>query len=153
MTSSFSEHSIQFRPYERTDLTACLALFDANCPQYFAPNERTDYAEFLQVRTEHYIVCLIERCVVGAFGIYPIDQRNAALHWILLSPSTQGRGLGTAIMNRVIAQMRRNGHSSLNISASHRSAPFFARFGAQEISTVPHGWGPDMHRVEMLLEI
>ena len=30
----------QFRPYEAADRERCLALFDANCPAYFAANER-----------------------------------------------------------------------------------------------------------------
>ncbi|WP_242112849.1 hypothetical protein [Luteimonas aquatica] len=44
-----------------------------------------------------------------------------------------------------------SGRPTLHISASHKSAPFFARFGALETARVPDGWGPGMHRVEMRL--
>jgi GNAT superfamily N-acetyltransferase len=130
-----------------------LALFDANCPEYFALNERSDYAQFLDARLDNYNVCLLGDSVVGAYGLYPLPEGGAALHWILLSPSVQGRGLGSAIMTRVISEMKRSGHSFLRISASHKSAPFFARFGAIELSTVVDGWGPGMHRVEMQLSL
>ena len=39
--------NVTFRSYVSTDKSVCLKLFDANCPEFFAPNERVDYAEFL----------------------------------------------------------------------------------------------------------
>ncbi len=54
-------------------------------------------------------------------------------------------------MRRVLAAVRTKGAAVLHMAASHRSAPFFARFGARETATTPHGWGPDMHRVDMEL--
>lgn len=144
---------LRFRPYEDTDRSACLALFDANCPEYFAPNERCDYSQFLEARPDNYNVCLLGGFVVGAYGLYPLAEGGAALHWILLSPAVQGRGLGSAIMTRVISEMKHAGRSVLRISASHKSAPFFSRFGAIELSTAVDGWGPGMHRVEMQLSL
>ncbi len=140
-----------FRPYQPADRPACLALFDENCPEYFALNERDDYAAFLDHRAENYLVCVLADRLVGAYGLYPVNGGGAALHWILLSPSVHGMGLGSIIMNRLVGQVRAGGLLPLLISASHKSAPFFARFGAVETSTTPDGWGPGMHRVEMQL--
>ena len=140
-----------FRRYETTDQPACLSLFDANCPAYFAPNEREDYAHFLSCRSDLYQVCMLGERIVGAFGLYPSSEGGSALHWILLSPLAQGHGLGSIVMSRVISESRTNGCSIIHISASHKSAPFFAKFGAVELSTILDGWGPGMHRVEMRL--
>lgn len=142
---------LQFRRYEPADRSSCLALFGENCPEFFAPNEHEDYVEFLDNRTQNYFVCLLNDRVVGAYGLYPLAGGGAALHWIMLSPSAQGVGLGSAIMARVLDDLRGSARSPLHISASHKSAPFFAKFGAVEISTTPDGWGPGMHRVEMQL--
>ena len=38
----------RFRGYRPPDESACLALFDENCPAFFAPNERDDYLVFLR---------------------------------------------------------------------------------------------------------
>jgi GNAT superfamily N-acetyltransferase len=149
----FSHTGPQFRSYEASDRSACFALFDTNCPLYFAPNERSDYESFLDARAQSYRVCCVDNRIVGAFGVYPIDKTNAALHWILLAPSSQGQGVGSAIMANVIFEMQHNGRSVLHISASHKSAPFFAKFGARIVSRIPDGWGPGMHRVEMQLSI
>jgi GNAT superfamily N-acetyltransferase len=138
-----------FRPYRLTDRPACLAIFDENCPAYFALNERDDYCAFLDSRLEHYRVCVLDDRIVGAYGLYPVAGGGTALHWILLAPSAQGLGLGSIIMSRVFDDVRAQGRFPLYISASHKSAPFFARFGAIETSRVMDGWGPGMHRVEM----
>jgi len=138
-----------FRAFAAADTTACLMLFDANCPEYFAPNERADYRAFLDAAPEGYAVCELGGAIAGAYGVHAIDDGNAALHWILLAPAAQGRGLGAAIMSRVARTLDQRGHRVLHISASHRSAPFFARFGAVEDARIVDGWGPGMHRVEM----
>ena len=52
--------TLQFAPYADGDREACLALFDANCPTFFAPNERADYAAFLDQCPPDYQVCRLE---------------------------------------------------------------------------------------------
>ncbi|MGK2858134.1 MAG: GNAT family N-acetyltransferase [Thermoanaerobaculia bacterium] len=147
MTGEFT-----FRPYEPRDRDACLRLFDENCPVYFAANERSDYALFLDDAEGRYELCLVGDAVVGACGLFPDSVGRMALRWILLAPEVQGRGLGTAIMRRVVSELRQSGIATLRISASHKSVPFFARFGAREDATLLDGWGSGMHRVEMHLD-
>lgn len=140
---------VRFRAFTAADTAACLVLFDANCPEYFAPNERADYCAFLDTVPDDYEVCELDGAIVGAYGVHAIDDDNAALHWILLAPAAQGRGIGAAIMSRAVRTLGQRGHGTLHISASHKSAPFFARFGAVEDARIIDGWGPGMHRVEM----
>lgn len=143
----------QFRDFMAADRTSCLLLFDMNCPAYFAPNERDDYAQFLETHASQYKVCLLDGHIVGADGLYATDADNRALHWILFSPAIHGFGLGSMVMSRVIDEAKASNASLLHISASHKSAPFFARFGATELSTTTDGWGPGMHRVEMRIAL
>jgi GNAT superfamily N-acetyltransferase len=143
---------LSFRPYASADREECLRLFDANCPEFFAPNEGSDYADFLATRSQTYRVCEREGHIIGAYGLNPAEP-GTALNWILLSPASQGQGVGSMIMKRIIAEIRASGGSPLHISASHKSAPFFAKFGADEISRVRDGWGRGMHRVEMRIDL
>ncbi len=140
-----------FRSYQAADRDACLGLFDANCPEFFAPNERADYLEFLSTVAGEYQVCLLSKRIVGVYGLLPEPPGGVALRWILLAPEAQGRGLGSIMMARVLEALRARQATSLYIGASHKSAPFFARFGARELATTPDGWGPGMHRVDMRL--
>jgi hypothetical protein len=59
---------LRFKRYESADGTLGLGLFDENCPEFFAPNEREDYIEFLNSRTQSYFVCLLGDRIVGAYG-------------------------------------------------------------------------------------
>lgn len=147
-----------FRPYQPADLVACLALFDGNCPEFFAPNERDDLVEFLASPPAGYEVCLLEDKIAGAFGVLRQAQ-GQTLRWIMVSHMAKGQGLGRIIMDRAIATVRAQGggqgdsaaREPLHIAASQKSAPFFAKFGAREVRRTTDGWGPGMHRVDMLL--
>ena len=142
----------RFRPYTENDADVCLKMFDANCPRYFAPNERADFAAFLATNPNGYELCLVDGTPVGAFGLTGHDALGS-LNWIMIVPSTQGAGVGGAIMRRIIERGRTQRLRRIDIAASHKSQGFFAKFGAITMSTTPNGWGPGMHRVDMELTI
>jgi GNAT superfamily N-acetyltransferase len=144
-------NNVTFRPYLPADKLACLGLFDTNCPEFFAPNERLDYVSFLDAKQLGYELCLVGGDIVGAFGLLDYGLQHKNLHWILLNPRSQGKGIGSAIMDRVFALARTSGVSLVAIAASHKSAPFFAKFGAVKSAVIDNGWGPGMHRVDMEL--
>jgi GNAT superfamily N-acetyltransferase len=142
--------AIAFAPYDAAARDRCLALFDANCPEFFAPNERADYADFLDRHGGAYTTCTVDAEIVGAFGVIAASEPGRMhLNWILIDPASQGVGLGRAIMTETRRLAQLSGGSCVDIAASHRSAPFFGRFGARELSRTPDGWGPGMHRVDM----
>ncbi|WP_180127724.1 GNAT family N-acetyltransferase [Rhodoferax sp. BLA1] len=144
---------VHFRPYSRTERETCLGLFDANCPEFFAPGERADYASFLDTSSACYELCLVQGQVVGAFGLTGHERLRRSLSWILLHPSSQDMGIGTAVMARVIRLAISLGLELVAIAASHKSAPFFTKFGAVIHGFISDGWGPGMHRVDMGLAI
>ena len=142
----------EFRAYRNGDRDACLQMFDENCPEFFAPNEREDYAAFLAGAEGEYTIVLDSGRIAGAFGLAPHGDA-LALRWILFARAMQGRGLGAAVMSRALEAMRTRSVTVLHIAASHKSAPFFARFGAQPVTTTADGWGPGMDRVDMVLTV
>lgn len=143
---------VAYRPEHRA---GCLAMFDANCPDFFAPNERADFVTFLDEEGEGYRVCLDEAGQVAAgFGVYGRGESGrVSLNWILVDPTRQGGGWGRGIMDRTLELARAARAGTIDIAASHRSAPFFARFGAVETGRIADGWGPGMHRVDMELAV
>lgn len=120
---------------------------------YFTPNERSDYIQFLDANPEGYEVCVLDEKLVGAFGLIDDREQSNALRWILLDPLSQGHGIGSAIMERVADLARASGLPSVDIAASHKSAPFFAKFGAVNRAIIENGWGPGMDRVDMVLHL
>ena len=144
---------VTFRPYSRNDREICLGLFDANCPEFFAPNERADYLQFLEKGPGGYELCLIDNELAGAFGLIGNADSRRRLNWIMLDPRFQGLGAGRAIMERVVALAASATIKAVDIAASQKSARFFARFGAVTLKVVDNGWGTGMHRVDMELSI
>jgi GNAT superfamily N-acetyltransferase len=144
----------EFEPYSAADRASCLALFDDNCPEFFAENERRDYATFLDSSPAGYRVCRVDGQVVAAFGVIDTGvPGRRRLNWILVARRAQRGGIGVAMMREAERVARDAGVHIVDIAASHRSSPFFARFGAHETGRIENGWGPGMHRVDMELPV
>ena len=144
---------ISFQRYEPGDYAACLALFGANSPEFFAPNEEADYREFLTASPDWYEVCIRTGDVIGAYGLEQIRPSTGAVRWILLHPTAHGAGIGSRVMNRLIERARASGLTTVLIAASQKSAPFFARFGAVVLEERANGWGPGLDRIDMILKL
>ena len=142
---------VSIRPFEPADSGVCLALFDENSPEFFAPGERGSYIDFLDKAADDYAVCMISAKIVGAYGLCIVSKGVLTLRWILIARAAQKQGVGRAIMTRALAGLRALKANKLEIAASQKSAPFFAKFGARTIKTTPDGWGPGLHRVDMEL--
>ncbi|GLO62517.1 hypothetical protein MACH09_30250 [Vibrio sp. MACH09] len=145
--------NISFRQYLMSDEDECLSLFDKNCPEYFAVNERKDYEEFLAQVMDGYLVCQLDKEIIGAFGLFSENNGRVKLDWILLSPDKQCHGIGSFIMGHVLSQAIDLKAKVMVISTSHKAYQFFEKHGAVVLSEVENGWGPNMHRVEMELPI
>ncbi|MEM7348672.1 MAG: GNAT family N-acetyltransferase [Chloroflexota bacterium] len=148
-----NDKSRTLQDFTSAHIPRCLEIFDANCPQYFAPNERDDYLEFLNDPIPTYQVVLLGEVIVGGVGLSPSVQNRARLSWILLDPTLQKSGIGAFIMDTVITRSKQQHIEIVDIAASHLSEPFFARFGATRQQYIEHGWGPEMHKVDMTLSI
>ncbi|MFN1619399.1 GNAT family N-acetyltransferase [Vibrio rotiferianus] len=146
-------NNISFRAFLPSDKERCLQIFDENCPKYFATNERDDYAAFLEGNPEGYEVCLLNGVVVGAYGLSGDTKQFHSLNWILISPKAQGMKIGHEFMSRAIHRAEQLNIPQIKIAASHLSAPFFAKYGAVELNYIPDGWGVDMHRIDMELNL
>ena len=142
-----------FRPFASSDRESCLAIFDANCPEFFAVHERIDYEQYLKTHSDEYEVCEIEGAVVAGFGIASDSRNESRLNWIMVDPKAKASGLGTSIMSRVISRSMKSQSGLIRIAASHKSAPFFAKFGAVATKHTEDGWGDGMHRIDMELRL
>lgn len=145
---------MKFLIYNRSYFDECLQLFDENCPEYFAENERQDYIGFLNKGCSDYLIGVSDGFVAAAFGVISnAESSRARLVWIMVSPKFKGSGIGVQMMNHAKKTVSKNKSSAIDIAASQLSAPFFAKFGAIELNRVQNGWGPDMHRIDMEIRL
>ncbi|CAH0993058.1 hypothetical protein SIN8267_03197 [Sinobacterium norvegicum] len=130
-----------------------MALFDANCPEFFALNERKDYVEFLAAKPAGYELCLKNGRIVGAFGLFGLGAARGCLDWTLISPACQGGGIGSSVMERVIVEAKAAQIAVIDIATSHKAYRFFEKKGAVKIGEQLNGWGQGMHRIDMKLAV
>ncbi len=144
----------RIEPYQLKYIEQCLALFDCNCPTYFAFNERDDYRQFLQTRPPHYHLYFQDDSLVAAYGLM-IDchAQCSRIQWIMVRADMAGSGVGRMMMNTAVDVSICNQLTRIEIAASQHSAPFFERFSAKQIDYVENGWGPDMHKIDMVISL
>ena len=69
-------------------------------------------------------------------------------HWYLplvgVDPIAQGRGLGTALMQHVLADLDRAGLTAYLEATSPRNRALYERHGFEEIGVIQHGESPPM---------
>jgi N-acetylglutamate synthase-like GNAT family acetyltransferase len=145
--------NIRFRQYTQHDKKSCLGIFDLNCPEYFAPNERDEYEEFLDEIPNGYQVCLIDDIISGAFGLFKKGKNESRLNWILIDPNTQGTGLGSLFVDKAIQSAKELKTSIIHIATSQEAYKFFQKKGAIIVLETKNGWGPNMDKIEMELHI
>ena len=146
--------SIEYLDYNERYFCECLELFDENCPRYFLENEKEDYIDFLNKSRSGYFVGSMGSLVVSAFGVTSeLTSSRGRLSWILVSKKFQGNGIGTEMMDFVKKTAIEKKLTSIDIAASHLSALFFKKFGAIELNKIPNGWGENMHRIDMEMNL
>lgn len=141
------------RPYRSEDRDACLGLFDANVPNFFAAAEREEYASDLAavdgVRA-HYLLLVQDGRVLAAGGLWRGAGGVARLVWGIVAPEWQGQGLG----RRLVAERLRiaagvAGLRQVDLTTSPATQGFYARLGFSVTRVVPDGLAPGLDAVDM----
>jgi GNAT superfamily N-acetyltransferase len=146
--------SFDFRPYTPDDRAACLALFSANTPDWFAPHEQEQYESFLDDVPSAYFVMLDGTgAIAGAGGIeIELARKVAWLTWGMVDPTRHGQGLGKSLLEFRLDRLRANLHiSRVCIDSSQLTAPFYEKYGFTTQRIIPDGYAKGLHRHEMEL--
>jgi hypothetical protein len=130
------------RDYTSNDRAPCLALFDSNVPEFFAPSERNEYSNFLDHLPGPYLVIYSpSEGIVAAGGYYVTEQANlGALAWGLVTRAWHRRGVGGQLLQTRLSRLRASGVDTVRVRTSPGSRGFFERSGFRLVSVVPHGF-------------
>lgn len=149
--------SVEFRPYRKADKPACLALFESNTPPFFDPSERPLFDVFLDEPEGAYFVLEQEGRLLGCGGFIidpPADAPVARFSWGMVDRSSHGDGLGRALTEHRLAEIRRiGGIASACLATTPMIAPFFAHMGFVQGKVIEDGFAQGLDKVEMRMEI
>jgi predicted GNAT family N-acyltransferase len=142
------------RAYRAADAAACLALFDGNTPDYFAPGERADFARFLDALAgEHgYLVIEAAGRVVACGGLTLSPDGTAGFCWGMVARQRQRQGLGRQLALARLQQARQHPQvRQVVLSTSQHTEAFYAGLGFRVTGRVANGHGPGLDAVDMRL--
>jgi N-acetylglutamate synthase-like GNAT family acetyltransferase len=146
------------RPYAPPDLTACLAVFDGNVPDFFAPTEREEFRAHLLALPDTapaYLVLTHAGGVVACGGLTVANgQGDARLVWGMVSRDWQGRGLGRRLLQERLSLARGLlGLRTVSLSTSQHTRGFYAGAGFVLTGVVRDGFGAGLDQCDMVLTL
>ena len=147
---------MRLRDYQPADREACLALFEGNVPDYFAPTERADFEAFLDAIAFPYLVIEDEDGLVGCGGWArrSSDPGVVDFCWGMVRRDRHKSGLGRRLLEARLAQARAAGDvRSVMLQTTQHSEGFFARYGFVTRQVVANGFAPGFHLHDMRLDL
>lgn len=149
---------ITSRRYRTDDLLACLAIFNGNVPEFFAPEERAEFHDFLneiKVHDDLYLVLTQAGRVIACGGL-TIDRhaRQAILAWGMVDRAHHGQGIGTQLTQARMAQAWADPRiDRVVLATSQHTQGFYAGFGFAVTQITPNGFGAGLDRWDMSLNL
>ncbi len=143
------------RPYAPADRAACLAVFDACTPRFFAPGERPLFETWLDAPPKGVAYRVIERDGrVVAGGGWMRRGATATLCWAMVEPGLHCQGLGGRLVRARLETLRGTpGVRRVRLGTSFQTRGFYERFGFRVAGVTPDGYGPGLDRVDMTLRL
>jgi GNAT superfamily N-acetyltransferase len=144
------------RDFVFSDRSACLAIFDGNCPPYFALEERVLFDDFLAAPPCPYVVLVDDLGVIVGCGGFDTNagEGNASLCWGMVARELHGQGVGQILLELRLERIAQYGISEVLIETSQHTARFFQKSGFNTVAVTPDGFGPgvDCYRMMRVLE-
>lgn len=145
--------AVQLRAYAASDFAACMALFDSNVPQFFAPHERPEFEDWLRAVPQDYLVAEQDGRVVACGGWYARGD-EARLCWGLVARDQHRSGVGRALLAARLQALRETpGVRAVTITTSQLSEGFFVKHGFEVTEREANGLAPGLDRVEARLDL
>jgi len=154
--STMNGADVNVRSYTPQDRVACLAIFDGNTPDFFAPFERAEFAAYLDTASANYLVLETATGVIIGCGGYYVKPVGgvAGLAWGMVDRAWHKRGFGRVLLEARLALLRSSPDAELvRVNTSQNSRGFFERCGFRVLRVVPSGYAQGIDRVESELAL
>ncbi|HSM62150.1 MAG TPA: GNAT family N-acetyltransferase [Longimicrobiales bacterium] len=147
---------LTLRAMRRSDVPACLRLFDGHVPGAFVPEEREEYRAFLSDPPGPVLVlCDSDGEILAAGGVAAEkDPAVGSLCWGIVDAARQRAGLGRLLLlARVVAMFEVLGCRIARLETLEETAGFFGSLGFETTAVRGGGHPGGRGAVEMRLEL
>ncbi len=144
---------IHYRVFYPQDLDQCLAIFEGNCPEFFAIPEQKQFAQYLGKEKLPYFVLIDPDEKIVACGGFVVESNIAELAWGMVERNRHGQGLGTLLFNFRLVEIRKAKAVALKMDTNQHSLGFYLRLGFKIQSKIPNGYAEGLDRFDLLLDL
>ena len=145
---------MNIRPYNKDDLSECLAILTSNVPEYFVAGDRQELTDFLTNSEDPYLVGEQDGKLVACGGWYVNNDGIGGLTWGMVSKPFHAQGLGEQLLQYRLQCLRQHGKChTIKINTAQVVQGFFARHGFKVVEITPDGFGPGLDWVVMTLDL
>ena len=147
---------VRVRDYEPADREACLAVFDTNVPTYFVPEEREQFAAYLDDLSGPYLVLEDLDGLVVACGGWAVERGSdtADLCWGMVRQDLHRGGLGRRLTEERLEAVRaRTAAEAVTLATSQHTTGFYERLGFVVVAVEKDGFAPGLDRCDMELRL
>ncbi|PTX22732.1 N-acetylglutamate synthase-like GNAT family acetyltransferase [Pontibacter mucosus] len=143
------------RPYTPADKAQLLYLLRLNIPTYFAPEEESDFAGYLEKEVEDYFVVEEAGELLGAGGVnYFPEEGVARISWDVIHPNHQGKGIGSRLLqHRINILKAKPGINTVIVRTTQLVYRFYEKQGFALEKTEKDFWakGFDLYQLRLPL--
>lgn len=142
------------RNYRETDFDQVLSLLEMNIPAAFAPEEASDFENYLKEAREDYFVVEESGRLIACGGInYFPEEDLARLSWDMVHPEFHGKGIGSQLVRHRIAFLKSQQIQEVQVRTSQFAAAFYANHGFETAEIVSDYWAKGFDLVDMRLRM
>ncbi|MFF1946071.1 GNAT family N-acetyltransferase [Rhodococcus qingshengii] len=142
------------KEYRNSDYADCLEIIRGNTPDFFAPEEISEFEEFLTELRSSYYVVEVDGTIVACGGWSLRPDGSASLCWGMVKRSEHRKGIGSYLLDERLQLIRSEGSvSSVALVTSQHSQPFFERLGFDVVGIEPDGFSLGLDAVHMRFQI
>ena len=80
-----------------------------------------------------HIACQDKEQLIGFVDVVSNNVTDAYIQDLMVHPNVQGKGIGTALMNRAIALLKEKHIYMISVIFEEKLFPFYKRFGFQNM--------------------
>ena len=144
------------RGYSPADREACLLIFESNVPDFFLESERAVFGAFLKELPGPYFVIEDDAGAVVACGGYAVEPqtRQADLCWGMVRRDLHRRGIGDFLLRERLSSLASHEEiQAVRLDTTQLTSAYYERVGFQVLRVTADGYGPGMHRYDMLMKV
>jgi hypothetical protein len=141
--------------YNESHKSQCVTIFQSNQPKFFDDEELPLFTAFLDGLVTNYFVLEIEERVLACGGwLLKTEDGEAGLVWGMVHADFHGRRFGTWLLAWRLGQIANDLKiRSIVMDTSQHTTGFFEKFRFRTTKRTPDGYGPGLHRHDMVLEL